>query len=90
MRDGGSGSYQYVKAIAEEFRGLAVKHDLPVVTATQVNRSGFGKKEIEITDVSESFGLPATADFMFCLITSPALESESKLLVKQLKNRYND
>ncbi len=83
-------SYTYVKAIAEELRGLAVEHNVPVVSATQTTRSGFGNSDIDLTDTSESFGLPATADFMFALISTEELESSGRLMVKQLKNRYND
>ncbi len=83
-------SYTYVKAIAEELRGLAVEHNLPIVTATQTTRSGFGNSDVDITDTSESFGLPATADFMFALIATEDLEKDGRIMVKQLKNRYND
>ena len=83
-------SYTYVKAIAEELRGLAVEFDLPIVSATQTTRSGFGSSDPDLTDTSESFGLPATADLMFALISSEELEAECRLKVKQLKNRYND
>jgi replicative DNA helicase len=83
-------SYTYVKAIAEELRGLAVENDIPVVTATQTTRSGFGNSDIDLTDTSESFGLPATADFMFALISTEELEQSGRIMVKQLKNRYND
>ncbi len=83
-------SYTYVKAIAEELRGLACEFDVPIVSATQTTRSGYGNSEVELTDTSESFGLPATADLMFALISTEELEGEGKLLVKQLKNRYND
>jgi replicative DNA helicase len=83
-------SYTYVKAIAEELRGLAVEHDVPVVTATQTTRSGFGNSDVDLTDTSESFGLPATADFMFALIATEELEQSGRIMVKQLKNRYND
>ena len=83
-------SYTYVKAIAEELRGLAVEFDLPIVSATQTTRSGFGSSDPDLTDTSESFGLPATADLMFALISSEELEAEGRLKVKQLKNRYND
>jgi len=83
-------SYTYVKAIAEELRGLAVENDVPVVTATQTTRSGFGNSDIDLTDTSESFGLPATADFMFALISTEELEQSGRIMVKQLKNRYND
>lgn len=83
-------SYTYVKAIAEELRGLAVEFDLPIVTATQTTRSGYGSSDIDLTDTSESFGLPATADFMFALISTEELENLNQIMVKQLKNRYND
>ena len=83
-------SYTYVKAIAEELRGLAVEFDLPIVSATQTTRSGFGSSDPDLTDTSESFGLPATADLMFALISSEELEAENRLKIKQLKNRYND
>ena len=83
-------SYTYIKAIAEELRGLAVELDVPIVTATQTTRSGFVSTDIGLEDTSESFGLPATADFMFALISSEELEKSGQMLVKQLKNRYND
>ena len=83
-------SYTYVKAIAEELRGLAVEFDLPIVSATQTTRSGYGSTDVDLTDTSESFGLPATADFMFSLIASEELEAINQIMVKQLKNRYND
>ena len=83
-------SYTYVKAIAEELRGLAVEHNVPVVSATQTTRSGFGNSDVDLTDTSESFGLPATADFMFALIATEELEQSGRIMVKQLKNRYND
>jgi len=83
-------SYTYVKAIAEELRGLAVEFDLPIISATQTTRSGFGSSDPDLTDTSESFGLPATADLMFALITNEELEQEGRIMVKQLKNRYND
>ena len=83
-------SYTYVKAIAEELRGLAVEHDLPIVSATQTTRSGYGNSDVDLTDTSESFGLPATADFMFALIATEELEQSGRIMVKQLKNRYND
>ena len=86
----GANSYTLVKSIAEELRGLAVEYDVPIVSATQTTRSGYGNSDIELTDTSESFGLPATADFMFALITSDELEELDQLVVKQLKNRYND
>jgi len=83
-------SYSYIKAIAEELRGLAVEANLPIVSATQTTRSGFGSSDVELTDTSESFGLPATADLMFALISTEELEALNQILVKQLKNRYND
>ena len=69
---------------------MAVEHDVPVVTATQTTRSGFGNSDVDLTDTSESFGLPATADFMFALIATEELEQSGRIMVKQLKNRYND
>jgi len=83
-------SYTYVKAIAEELRGLAVECNVPIVTATQTTRSGYGNSDVELTDTSESFGLPATADLMFALISTEELEQLGQIMVKQLKNRYND
>ena len=83
-------SYTYVKAIAEELRGLAVETNVPIVTATQTTRSGFGSSDVDLTDTSESFGLPATADLMFALISTEELEEMNQIMVKQLKNRYND
>ena len=83
-------SYTYVKAIAEELRGLAVEIGVPIVSATQTTRSGYGNSDPDLTDTSESFGLPATADFMFALISTEELEQQGRILVKQLKNRYND
>ncbi|ADO99257.1 DNA primase-helicase [Prochlorococcus phage Syn1] len=83
-------SYTYVKAIAEELRGLACEHDVPIISATQTTRSGYGNSDVEITDTSESFGLPATADLMFALISNEELEQSGRIMVKQLKNRYND
>jgi len=83
-------SYTYVKAIAEELRGLACEHDVPVVSATQTTRTGYGSTDVEITDTSESFGLPATADLMFALISTEELEQSNRIMVKQLKNRYGD
>jgi len=83
-------SYTYIKSIAEELRGLAVEHNVPIVTATQTTRSGYTNTDIGLEDTSESFGLPATADFMFALISSEELESLGQIMVKQLKNRYND
>jgi hypothetical protein len=83
-------SYTLVKSIAEELRGLAVEFDLPIVSATQTTRSGFGSSDPDLTDTSESFGLPATADLMFALISTEDLENLGQIMVKQLKNRYND
>ena len=83
-------SYSYIKAIAEELRGLAVEANLPIVTATQTTRSGFANSDVDLTDTSESFGLPATADLMFALISTEELEGLNQIMVKQLKNRYND
>ena len=83
-------SYSYIKAIAEELRGLAVEFEVPIVSATQTNRTGYTSSDIGLEDTSESFGLPATADMMFALITSEELESMNQIMVKQLKNRYND
>jgi len=79
-----------VKSIAEELRGLAVEFNVPIVSATQTTRSGYGSSDVELTDTSESFGLPATADLMFALISTEELEELGQILVKQLKNRYND
>ena len=83
-------SYTFVKAIAEELRGLAVEANLPIVSATQTTRSGFASSDVDLTDTSESFGLPATADLMFALISTEELEGLNQIMVKQLKNRYND
>ena len=83
-------SYTLVKSIAEELRGLAVEFNVPIMSATQTTRSGFGSSDVELTDTSESFGLPATADLMFALISTEELEGLGQILVKQLKNRYND
>jgi len=87
---GAINSYTYVKAIAEELRGLAVEYNLPIVTATQTTRSGFASSDVGLEDTSESFGLPATADLMFALISTEELEDLNQIMVKQLKNRYND
>ena len=84
------GSYFYIKAIAEELRGLAVEHNVPIMSATQTTRGGYANSDIGLEDTSESFGLPATADLMFALISTEDLESLNQLMVKQLKNRYND
>jgi replicative DNA helicase len=83
-------SYSFIKAIAEELRGLAVEANVPIVSATQTTRSGFASSDVDLTDTSESFGLPATADLMFALISTEELEGLSQIMVKQLKNRYND
>ena len=83
-------SYSFIKAIAEELRGLAVEANLPIVSATQTTRSGYGSSDVELTDTSESFGLPATADLMFALISTEDLEPLNQIMIKQLKNRYND
>jgi len=88
---GGSiNSYTYIKAIAEELRGLAVEFNLPIFSATQTTRSGYGNSDVGLEDTSESFGLPATADLMFALISTEELEKDGQMMVKQLKNRYND
>ena len=83
-------SYTFIKAIAEELRGLAVEKNVPIVSATQTTRSGFSNSDLGLEDTSESFGLPATADFMFAIINSDEMEQLGQLMVKQLKNRYND
>ena len=83
-------SYTYIKAIAEELRGLAVEYNIPVFSATQTTRGGFVSSDVGMEDTAESFGLPATADFMFALISSEELEQKNQILIKQLKNRYND
>ena len=87
---GAINSYNYIKAIAEELRGLAVEFDVPIVSATQTTRSGYSNTDVGLEDTSESFGLPATADLMFALISTEELEGMGQLAVKQLKNRYND
>lgn len=83
-------SYTIIKSIAEELRGLAVEFDVPIVSATQTTRSGYNSSDVELTDTSESFGLPATADLMFALISTEELEQMGQIMVKQLKNRYSD
>ena len=88
--NGSANSYSYIKSIAEELRGLAVEFNVPIVSATQTTRSGYGNSDVELTDTSESFGLPATADLMFALISTEELEGLGQIMVKQLKNRYND
>jgi predicted ATP-dependent serine protease len=91
MKMGGTvNSYTLVKAIAEELRGLAVENNLPIFTATQTNRTGFTSSDVGLEDTSESFGLPATADFMVAAISSEELEGMNQIMVKQLKNRYGD
>ena len=87
---GAINSYSYIKAIAEELRGLAVEFDVPIFSATQTTRSGYSNSDIGLEDTSESFGLPATADLMFALISTEELEQQGQFMVKQLKNRYND
>jgi replicative DNA helicase len=91
MKQGGSiNSYTYIKSIAEELRGLAVEYNVPIVSATQTTRSGYTNSDPGLEDTSESFGLPATADFMFALVSNEELEQLNQIIVKQLKNRYND
>lgn len=86
----GVNSYTYIKSIAEELRGLAVEYNVPILSATQTTRGGYDNTDVDLTDTSESFGLPATVDFMFALISTEELENLNQLMVKQLKNRYND
>ena len=91
LKTGGNiNTYQYVKSIAEELRGLAVEYNVPIWSATQTNRTGFSSSDVGLEDTSESFGLPATADFMVALISTEELDEQNQVLVKQLKNRYND
>ena len=91
MRQGANvNSYSFIKAIAEELRGLAVEHKVPVISATQTTRGGYSNSDVDITDTSESFGLPATADFMIALIATEELTDLNQMMVKQLKNRYNN
>jgi hypothetical protein len=91
MKHGGSvNSYTYIKAIAEELRGLAVEFDVPIWSATQTTRSGYSNSDVGLEDTSESFGLPATADFMIAIISTDELAELNQILVKQLKNRYAD
>ena len=91
MKMGGSvNSYLFIKSIAEELRGLAVEHNVPILTATQTTRSGYTNSDVGLEDTSESFGLPATADLMFALISTEELEQLNQIMVKQLKNRYSD
>lgn len=89
-QNGNVNSYNMVKSIAEELRGLAVEYNVPVFSATQVNRTGFASSDFGLEDTSESFGLPATADFMIALIATEDLDAQGQVLIKQLKNRYND
>ena len=88
--NGAVNSYTYIKSIAEELRGLAVEKCVPIFTATQTNRNGFSNSDVSLEDTSESFGLPATADFMFAIMSNEDLDKQGHILVKQLKNRYND
>ena len=90
VKNTSANSYTIIKSIAEELRGLAVEFDLPIMSATQTTRSGFGNTDVGLEDTSESFGLPATADLMFALISTEELEGLNQIMVKQLKNRYND
>jgi len=90
FKGGNISSYFYIKAIAEELRGLAVEFDVPIFSATQTTRTGYVSTDIGLEDTSESFGLPATADFMFALMSNEELEGLGQMKVKQLKNRYND
>lgn len=90
LKGGNHNSYTVVKAIAEELRGLAVEFEVPIVSATQTTRSGYSNSDVGLTDTSESFGLPATADFMAAIITSDELQELNQLMIKQLKNRYSD
>ena len=85
-----TGTYTYIKAIAEELRGLAVERNVPIVSATQLNRDGFKSSDPDLTDTSESFGLPATADFMVAMISNDELQGKGQVIFKQLKNRYSD
>ena len=84
------GSYTYIKSIAEELRGLAVENSVPIFSATQTNRTGFTNTDVGLEDTSESFGLPATADFMFAIVATEEMDKLGQVLIKQLKNRYND
>ena len=90
FRNASVNSYTMVKSIAEELRGLAVEFNVPLVSATQTTRSGYGSSDVDLTDTSESFGLPATADLMFALISTEELEEQNQIMVKQLKNRCYD
>ena len=88
--NGNVNSYSYIKSIAEELRGLAVEANVPIISATQTTRSGYASSDVDLTDTSESFGIPATADLMFALISTDELQELGQIMVKQLKNRYND
>jgi hypothetical protein len=88
--NGNANSYTYIKSIAEELRGLAVETNVPIMSATQTTRSGYSNSDVGLEDTSESFGLPATADLMFALISNEELEEMNQIAIKQLKNRYND
>lgn len=88
--NGSVNSYTFIKSIAEELRGLAVEKNVPIFTATQTNRQGYSNSDVSLEDTSESFGLPATADFMFAIMSNEDLDKQGHILVKQLKNRYND
>ncbi len=91
MKVGGNvNTYSYIKAIAEEMRGLAVEYNIPIVSATQTTRTGYGSSDPGLEDTSESFGLPATADLMLALIANDELTAMNQVMVKQLKNRYSD
>ena len=90
VKGASANSYTIVKSIAEELRGLAVEFNVPIVSATQVTRSGYTSSDVGLEDTSESFGLPATADFMFAMISTEELEDLAQILFKQLKNRYSD
>lgn len=90
MKPGVANSYTYIKAIAEELRGLAVEYNIPLWTATQLTRGGYGSSDPDMTDTAESFGLPATADLFLAAITNEQMEQLNQLMIKQLKNRYND
>ena len=91
LKGGGmDNSYMLIKSIAEELRGLAVENNFPIITATQTNRAGFGDTDVDMNNVSESFGLPATCDMLLALITTPELDELNQIMVKQLKNRYGD
>jgi len=90
FKGGNISSYFYIKAIAEELRGMAVEYNVPIMTATQTTRAGYMSSDVGLEDTSESFGLPATADFMFALITNEELEALNQMKIKQLKNRYSD